>query len=72
MTSRSPSQPNPGEPLAVRISQASRLLGIGRSTLYQFINAGEIETIKVGRSTLIPTESLHAFIERRRRQSRSQ
>ncbi|QDC37207.1 helix-turn-helix domain-containing protein [Sphingobium fuliginis] len=54
------------EPLAVRIPQAARLLGIGRSTLYQFIASGEIETIKVGRSTLIPTDTLRAFIERRR------
>ncbi len=68
MRSRKPPRNEAGEPLAVRIAHASRLLGIGRSTLYQFINAGEIETIKVGRSTLIPTESLHAFLERRRRQ----
>lgn len=54
------------DPLAVRIPQAARLLGIGRSTLYQFIASGEIETIKVGRSTLIPTDTLRAFIERRR------
>ena len=56
----------PPEPLAVRIPQAARLIGIGRSTIYQFINAGEIETIKVGRSTLIPTDSLRDFIQRRR------
>jgi DNA binding domain, excisionase family len=56
----------PSVPLAVRIPQAARLIGIGRSTIYQFINAGEIETIKVGRSTLIPTDSLRDFIQRRR------
>lgn len=54
------------EPIAVRIPQAARILGIGRSTLYQFISSGEIETIKVGRSTLIPTISLRQFVERRR------
>jgi excisionase family DNA binding protein len=54
------------EPLAMRIPQAARFIGIGRSTLYMFIASGEIETIKVGRSTLIPTDSLHAFVERRR------
>lgn len=54
------------DPIAVRIPQAARLIGIGRSTIYQFINAGEIETIKVGRSTLIPTDSLRDFIQRRR------
>jgi excisionase family DNA binding protein len=55
------------EPFAVRISQAARLIGIGRSTLYEFINAGEIETIKVGRLTLVPTDSLRAFLNKRRR-----
>jgi len=58
-------------PLAVRIPQAARLIGIGRSTIYQFINAGEIETIKVGRSTLIPIDSLRDFIQRRRGNRRS-
>jgi excisionase family DNA binding protein len=42
------------------------MLGIGRSKLYQCICAGEIETVKVGRATLIPVDSLHAFIAARR------
>lgn len=54
------------EPVAVRIPRAAAMLGIGRSTLYQCIGAGEIETIKVGRATLVPVESLHAFIAARR------
>lgn len=58
-------QPAP-EPVAVRIPQAVAMLGIGRPTLYQCIGAGEIEIIKVGRSTLNPVESLHAFIAARR------
>lgn len=55
------------EPIAVRISKAVAMVGIGRSKLYQFIQSGEIEVIKVGRSTLIPVDSLRQFIERRRR-----
>ncbi len=54
------------EPVAVRIPQAAAMLGIGRSTLYLCIAAGEIETIKVGRSTLVPVESLKAFVAARR------
>jgi excisionase family DNA binding protein len=53
------------EPLAVRIPQAAAMLGIGRSTLYLCIAAGEVETVKVGRSTLVPVESLKAFIAAR-------
>ena len=54
------------EPVAVRIPQAAAMLGIGRSSLYLCIAAGEIETIKVGRSTLVPVDSLKAFVAARR------
>ena len=53
-------------PLTVRIPQAAAMLGIGRSTLYLFIASGEIETIKVGRATLVPVETLEAFVASRR------
>ena len=53
-------------PLTVRIREACRLTGIGRSKLYELIAAGEIETIKVGTITLIPTGSLQSFVELRR------
>lgn len=52
--------------LTVRIPQAAQLLGIGRSTVYELINRGELKTIKIGRSTLIPMADLRAFIEQRR------
>lgn len=41
------------------------MLGIGRSTLYLFIAAGEIATLKLGRSTLVPVAGLKSFVERR-------
>lgn len=53
-------------PVAVRIPQAAAMLGIGRSKLYLCIAAGEIETIKVGRATLVPVDSLNAFVASRR------
>ena len=53
-------------PITVRIPKAVAMLGIGRSKLYQFIQSGEIEIIKVGRTTLIPVESLRRFVNRRR------
>ena len=54
------------KPIAVRIREACRLTGIGRSKLYELIAAGEIDIIKVGTITLIPTESLESFFELRR------
>ncbi|WP_443969609.1 helix-turn-helix domain-containing protein [Sphingobium sp. CR28] len=52
--------------LTVRIADAVAMLGIGRTKLYALIGAGEIETIKVGKVTLIPLDSLEAFIAQRR------
>lgn len=49
------------EPLTVRISTAVHLTGISRSRLYELIQSGELETVKVGRSTLIPFRSLKAL-----------
>jgi excisionase family DNA binding protein len=52
------------EPLTVRVATAVRLTGIGRSTLYDLINAGEIETVKIGRSTFIPCRCLKRLLNR--------
>lgn len=49
------------EPLTVRIATAVQLTGISRSRLYELIEAGELEVVKVGRSTLIPFRSLRAL-----------
>lgn len=49
------------EPLTVRISTAVQLTGISRSRLYELIQSGDLETVKVGRSTLIPFKSLKAL-----------
>lgn len=59
------------ELLTVRIREACRITGIGRSKLYELIAEGEIEIIKVGAMTLVPVEGLRAFVEtvRQRRQS---
>jgi excisionase family DNA binding protein len=54
----------PTEPISVRIREACRLTGIGRSKLYELIEAGELATIKIGRMTLVPMSSLRRLIER--------
>lgn len=52
----------PVEPITVRIKDACRLTGIGRSKLYELIDTGEIETFKVGTMTLIPVASIRRFL----------
>lgn len=56
----------PQETISVRIADAIRLTGIRRSKLYELIASGDLETVKVGRCTLIPVDSLRAMIERGR------
>lgn len=53
-------------PISMRVPEACRYLGIGRSTLYVLITKNEIEIIKLGSSTLVLTKSLRDLVERRR------
>lgn len=52
------------EPISVRIRTAVELTGIGRSTLYELIKAGELETVKIGRSTFVLYRSLKCLFEK--------
>ncbi len=56
------SEPRRTDPLTVRIPEACRLTGIGRSKLYELITDGSIEIVKVGGMTLIPFENLKRLI----------
>ena len=51
------------EPISVRIATAVQLTGIPRTTLYELIKSGEIETVKIGRSTFIPYRCLKHLID---------
>ena len=52
------------EPAALRVPNAVRFSGIGRSKLYELMAAGEIEARKCGASTLVITRSLKAYLAR--------
>jgi excisionase family DNA binding protein len=53
------------DPISVKIPVAVRLTGLSRSRIYELMRSGEIEYVKVGRSTLIPFENLREFIKNR-------
>jgi len=53
-------------PVTLRIADACRVTGIGRSKFYELIKAGEIEVIKVGAITLVPMSGIQALLERGR------
>jgi len=50
------------EPITVRVQDAIRMTGIGRTKLYALIGSGEIKALKVGRCTLITVESLRELL----------
>lgn len=50
-------------PLAVTINDACRITGIGRSKLYQEINAGRLQLRKAGQRSLIRLVDLRAYID---------
>ena len=50
-------------PLAVRVSDATRLTGIGKTKLFELIADGTLETTNVGRRRLILYRSLEQLIE---------
>jgi excisionase family DNA binding protein len=51
------------EPLTVRIPRAIEMTGIGRSKIYELIQSGDLDVVKVGRCTLIPLASLKRLVE---------
>lgn len=57
--------PSP-DPICVRVNDAARMIGVGRTKLYELIAAGEIETVKLGKATRITTASLHDLVRRQR------
>lgn len=52
------------EPLLCPIPEAARLLGIGRSLLYQRLNSGDLESVKIGTRRLVKVHSIKALIDR--------
>jgi excisionase family DNA binding protein len=55
--------------VCVRIDRAMRMLDIGKTKLYELIGTGELETIHIGRRTLVSRARIEAFVERLRKSS---
>jgi excisionase family DNA binding protein len=62
-----PDRSQPLPIISVRIPVAVEITGLSRSRIYELIKSGEIETSKVGASTLVLVESLKSFVERNRK-----
>lgn len=51
------------QPENISIGEAVRLFGIGRTKLYELIQKGEIDAVKLGRRTLVRAHSARSFID---------
>lgn len=56
--------PPPVEPICVKVNDAARMIGVGRTKLYELIAAGEVDVVKLGKSTRVTTSSLKSLVER--------
>lgn len=50
-------------PETITIQRAIELYGFGRTKLYELIQRGDIEAVKLGRRTLLRADSIRAFID---------
>jgi excisionase family DNA binding protein len=56
-------------PLLHKVEGAMERLNCSRTTVYEKIASGELESVKVGRSRRIPEAALVEYVERLRAQS---
>jgi excisionase family DNA binding protein len=58
------------EPLQVEVTEAARLLGYSRSTIYEMLNSGELPSTRHGSSRRIPVAALRAWMEAHTQQNK--
>ncbi len=51
------------DPLLLRIDEAARLCGIGRSKMYELVAEGTVPSITIGRARRIPLDRLRHWID---------
>lgn len=51
------------KPLTISIKETGDVIGIGRTSIYALIKSGRLEAIKLGRRTLITTDSIRRLLE---------
>ena len=52
--------------LVYSVDEATEEIGLGRTTLFELMASGELESVKVGRRRLIPGDALEGFAQRKR------
>ncbi len=52
------------EPIAASINDTAKALSLGRTSVYALIREGRLETIKLGRRTLVKIDSIRRLLEK--------
>lgn len=52
------------EKILLTIPEAAGRLSLGRSKLYELVQAGELKVVRVGRAVRVPAVEVEAFAER--------
>jgi excisionase family DNA binding protein len=59
-----------GEPLAVDVMGAAKLLGLGRSSVLNLADSGQLPRLRFGRRVVYAVDDIEALIEQRRAAAR--
>jgi excisionase family DNA binding protein len=51
------------EPITASINDTARALGLGRTSIYALIREGRLETVKLGRRTLVRIASIRRLLD---------
>ena len=54
-----------GQPLLLRATEVAQLLGLGRSKVYEMMNAGELPVTRIGAAVRVPRDELLKWIKRK-------
>lgn len=51
------------EPITTTIQGVRQATGLGTTKIYELINEGKLKAVKVGRRTLVRTDSIRALVD---------
>jgi excisionase family DNA binding protein len=57
------------EQLLLRAEEAAKLLGLGRSKVFQLLASGELPSVRIVRAVRVPAAELRVWVERRTKES---
>lgn len=63
LNNRAEDRQSPNEPTVYTVCEVARILRLGKISVYQAIEKGEIPCIRIGRRILIPRHALERLLE---------